>query len=147
MLLGVIVLVVWGGAVVWCDVTTRHIPNVLSVAGALASACLAMGLGHYFALIPGLLWWLWTVTIGSLYSRARAGGADAKLGITVGTISSLVHPGGAIVALGAAGAWHVLGHSAWRVIGGGVATQKTMPHAPAMIAGLATALVWGQVVG
>ncbi|HIW96493.1 MAG TPA: hypothetical protein H9867_08470 [Candidatus Corynebacterium gallistercoris] len=147
MVVGGIALVVWAGVVVWCDVTTRHIPNALSVVGATASVAVAFVKGDYAALAAGAAWWLWAVCAGLLHPRARAGGADAKVGITIGVVSTLAHPAGAFVALGAAGMCHALAQGWGRWGGGGVATKETMPHAPAMMAGLATATAWGQLVG
>ena len=108
-------LFLWGGLGVWTvalvvtDLRSRRLPDVLTVPAAVFAAVWAVVTGVPVAVLGGVGWFLLSVLPGLLSRRLAAGGGDAKLALSLGTVAAGV--GGVfgwLLVVGAASAVTVL---------------------------------------
>ena len=135
-------IVVWAVTLAVIDLRVRRLPDLLTLPAAVVAVILAVANGVPAAVTGGLGWFLLCVVPGLLSRRLVAGGGDAKLALSLGTVAAGV--GGVygwLLAVGAASVVTLLlglvpvvrrheGHDA-----------HGLPHGPGML--LATGVVAG----
>lgn len=130
---------VWGGWICWIDATTRRLPNALTWPAFVATAILTvlLPLWQPQQLLGGLIWAAFIVCAPLVSSRMQAGGGDAKLALTLGTLATGKEFWGLWVAMAVAGA-----------VGVGITKVSTArecdsftPHGPAMVVGTLVVVV------
>lgn len=136
---------VWGGWICWIDATTRRLPNTLTWPAFIATAIFTVVLPHWQPqqLLGGLLWAMFIVFAPLVSRRMQAGGGDAKLALTLGTLATGEEFWGLWVAMAVAG-----------LVGVGIAKATTVrdrdsftPHGPAMVVGTLVVVVGFIVSG
>lgn len=89
-----------------------------------------------WALLGGLTWWAVAFGLPLLHPRLAAGGGDAKLALTTGTLAAIVAPLGALAALGLSGVMHCFLRGGQRA-----GRDRASPHGPAMLVATGTVVV------
>ncbi|MGJ4069963.1 prepilin peptidase [Corynebacterium macclintockiae] len=126
----------WGVALFVLDAHTSRLPNVLTLpAFAVAAAVPAMIPGaNSLAFLGGLGWCAIAFALPAVHPRLLAGGGDAKLALSTGTLASIADPLGAFVAMALSGILHSVFVSPAKVARGADRIRGT-PHGPAMLVG------------
>ncbi|WP_370646240.1 prepilin peptidase [Corynebacterium sp. ACRPH] len=120
----------WGIALFTIDARTSRLPNYLTLPAIPAAGVMPVlipGLNSW-ALLGGVIWWVVAFGLPLLHPRLVAGGGDAKLALTTGTLAALATPLGALAAIGVSGVLHCFFHGGHQ--GGG---DRASPHGPAML--------------
>lgn len=136
----------WAGALVWSvalvvvDVRSLRLPDALTLPAVPVAMVLAVVTGHPWAVAGGLGWAAAGLVPGALSPRARVGGGDVKLGLSLGTV--------AVVAAGPAGWVGAVGGASVvtlaLALGGGGGRRRppgpgpgrpvtVVPHGPGMV--------------
>lgn len=125
-----LLFVPWAIALFTIDVRTSRLPNYLTLPAIPAAGLVSVLLpgANGWALLGGLTWWAVAFGLPLLHPRLAAGGGDAKLALTTGTLAAIVVPLGALAAMGLSGVMHCLLSGGQR--GGG---DRASPHGPAML--------------
>jgi leader peptidase (prepilin peptidase)/N-methyltransferase len=144
LVLGGSVVLAWAGALTVHDVRDRRLPDRLTLPGCAVVWTVLVALGHGWAVLGGIAWFLLCTVPGrlpgSLSARLRAGGGDAKLGLSLGAVAVAV---GGVAGL----LWTVALASVVTLLFGlfpGV-RGGSLPHGPGML--VATAVVTGVING
>nr|WP_255710166.1 MULTISPECIES: prepilin peptidase [unclassified Corynebacterium] len=125
-----LLFVPWGVALFLMDARTARLPNYLTLPAVPAAGVMPVlipGLNGW-ALLGGVIWWAVAFGLPLLHPRLAAGGGDAKLALTTGTLAAIVAPLGALAAMGLSGVMHCFFHRGQQ--GGG---DRASPHGPAML--------------
>jgi leader peptidase (prepilin peptidase)/N-methyltransferase len=142
--LGGAVVLAWAGALSFHDLRDRRLPDRLTLPAVVVVWAALVTVGHGWAVLGGVAWFLLCVVPGRLPGRLsvrlRAGGGDAKLGLSLGAVAA--------AAGGVAGLL-------WTVALASVVTlvfvlfpgvrSGSLPHGPGML--VATAVVTGVING
>ena len=120
----------WAIALFLIDARTSRLPNYLTLPAIPAAGLvpLAMPGANHWALLGGVAWWAVAFGLPLLHSRLMAGGGDAKLALTTGTLAAIVAPLGTVAALGLSGVMHCFLRGGQRADADGAS-----PHGPAML--------------
>ena len=129
---------IWGWRICWLDATTRRLPNAYTWPAFVLTAIFTVVIPGWRAwqLLGGALWAGLIVAAPILHRRMSVGGGDAKLALTLGTLSVAGGFWGLWIALAVAG---VVGVVTAKMC----AEQRDhpqVPHGPAMVAGTIAAL-------
>lgn len=126
----------WAIALFIIDARTSRLPNLLTLPAIPAAGVVPVLItgANGWALLGGVTWWAVAFGLPLLHPRLAAGGGDAKLALTTGTLAAIATPLGALAAVGLSGVMHCL-------LSGGQqgGEDRASPHGPAML--LATGAV------
>ncbi|WP_420099131.1 prepilin peptidase [Corynebacterium sp.] len=130
----------WAGALVVQDLRHRRLPDALTLPAVPVVWTVTVVHGAGWAVLGGLGWCLLCILPGLVSTRLRAGGGDAKLALSLGTVAAV---GGGVAGL----LWTVAAASlvtlAFALIPG--VRGRALPHGPGMLVG--TAVVTGVING
>lgn len=120
----------WAIALFLIDARTSRLPNYLTLPAIPAAGLvpLAMPGATHWALLGGVAWWAVAFGLPLLHPRLMAGGGDAKLALTTGTLAAIVAPFGVFVAMGVSGLVHCFFRG-----GQCLGLDRASPHGPAML--------------
>lgn len=120
----------WAIALFIIDARTSRLPNLLTLPAIPAAGAVPVLItgANGWALLGGVTWWAVAFGLPLLHPRLAAGGGDAKLALTTGTLAAIATPLGALAAVGLSGVMHCLLSGGQR--GGG---DRARPHGPAML--------------
>lgn len=124
--------VVWAVALVVTDVRSRRLPDVLTLPAAVVAVGGAVwgGDGHAWAVLGGVCWFLLCVLPGLLSRRFTAGGGDAKLALSLGTVATVTGGvPGLLLAIGGASVVTLFLAAFPRIRSSG----EGIPHGPGML--------------
>ncbi|WP_035010391.1 prepilin peptidase [Corynebacterium jeikeium] len=125
-----LLFVPWAIALFIIDARTSRLPNYLTLPAIPAAGVVPVLLpgANGWALLGGLTWWAVAFGLPLLHPRLAAGGGDAKLALTTGTLAAIVAPLGALAALGLSGVVHCFLRGGQRA-----GRDRASPHGPAML--------------
>ncbi|MEO5310601.1 prepilin peptidase [Corynebacterium sp. c24Ua_83] len=120
----------WGIALFIIDARTSRLPNHLTLPAIPAAGFVSVLIpgANGWALLGGVAWWAVAFGLPLLHPRLAAGGGDAKLALTTGTLAAIVTPLGALAAMGLSGVLHCFLSGGQREGG-----DRASPHGPAML--------------
>lgn len=120
----------WAIALCIIDARTSRLPNLLTLPAIPAAGVVPVLItgANGWALLGGVTWWAVAFGLPLLHPRLAAGGGDAKLALTTGTLAAIAAPLGALAAMGLSGVMHCFLSGGQR--GGG---DRASPHGPAML--------------
>ena len=120
----------WAIALFIIDARTSRLPNLLTLPAIPAAGVVPVLItgANGWALLGGVTWWAVAFGLPLLHPRLAAGGGDAKLALTTGTLAAIATPLGALAAVGLSGVMHCL-------LSGGQqgGEDRASPHGPAML--------------
>ncbi|GEM_PF-5057651 len=120
----------WAIALFTIDARSFRLPNYLTLPAIPAAWIVPVLIpgANGWALLGGVTWWAVACGLPLLHPRLVAGGGDAKLALTTGTLAASVAPLGALAAMGLSGVVHCFfsgGHRA--------DYDRASPHGPPML--------------
>ncbi|MDN5683760.1 prepilin peptidase [Corynebacterium glyciniphilum] len=136
--IGGLIVLAWAGTLTVYDIRYRRLPDWLTLPAVPVAWVVVVLLGHGWAVVGGVAWFLLCVLPGMLSVRLRAGGGDAKLALSLGAVATAA---GGAVGLAAT----IAAASVMTLLFALLPTVRSaaLPHGPGML--VATAAVTGVI--
>lgn len=136
--IGGLIVLAWAGTLTVYDIRYRRLPDWLTLPAVPVAWVVVVLLGHGWAVVGGVAWFLLCVLPGMLSVRLRAGGGDAKLALSLGAVATAAGGAVGLAATIAAASVMTLLFALFPTV-----RSAALPHGPGMLG--ATAAVTGVI--